>query len=170
MSDLLDPGTSQVVRANRRLTRCEWDNVLGWARKATTPVRLFTQCRPEALGELNSGDEGLGPAWGTDLISLVLRTVWAMGNNGERLVMHYPIRIPANHASWSSEEDDTSAYILVCMAAVVAFDPRNFVVKKGELTNRGVTYTWDDLRKLCSPSFGGCVHKGMLWVYTGIFL
>ncbi|KAI0531734.1 hypothetical protein GGR58DRAFT_524035 [Xylaria digitata] len=101
LCDLFDPRISQVVQANRQLTRCEWDHVKAWAQMATTPVRFFINCRPEIIKQFKSGDEVLGPAWGKDLMSLVLRTIHMMGDNGNKVLSDFPIRVPANHVAWA---------------------------------------------------------------------
>ncbi|TGJ84441.1 hypothetical protein E0Z10_g4295 [Xylaria hypoxylon] len=216
--------STDVVQAQRLLTRCEFDNVQAWAQKATTSVQFFASCEPQTLEQLNFGDEVLGPAWSKDLTTLVLRTIHMMGDNGNKILKHFPMRIPANHVGWADrcrrlsvlgclrgnpdiqgaylltdrgkqmshlmwtrdldwevawllmsasqrpQFDDTSAYVLVCMAAIIASGPRSFVAKIGSLKDDGSPYTVDDLQKLSSPCLRHCVRDGMLWLYTGIFL
>ncbi|KAI0868147.1 hypothetical protein GGS24DRAFT_513812 [Hypoxylon argillaceum] len=101
LSDVLDPVTSQLVRVQRRLTRCELENAMAWAQRSTVPAQLLTSYAPESLEGLEDGDECLGPAWSTRLMSLVLQTIHMLGGNGNRRIREFAIRIPANHVAWA---------------------------------------------------------------------
>ncbi|KAI1127145.1 hypothetical protein F5Y10DRAFT_293144 [Nemania abortiva] len=98
---ILDLVTSQVVQVERQLTRCELENAQAWARMATEPVQFFADYRPEILQSLKDGDECLGPAWTTQVATLVLQTLHTLGDDGNIPIRRLSIRIPANHVAWA---------------------------------------------------------------------
>ncbi|KAJ8130358.1 hypothetical protein O1611_g3273 [Lasiodiplodia mahajangana] len=98
-SDILDLDTSQVVQAERQLTRCEVENALAWAQKATTPAQILADYSLDTFPLLKDGDECLGPAWTTHLVPLALQTIKMMGCDGNRIINDFPIRVPANHVA-----------------------------------------------------------------------
>ncbi|KAI1345846.1 hypothetical protein F5Y01DRAFT_322566 [Xylaria sp. FL0043] len=99
LSYVFDSRISQIVQAYRPLTRCEWDSVQSWAQLATPPARfVITAESPE---NIRQNDEVLGPAWSKDLMPLVLRTMETMGDDGNRSLRDFAMRVPANHVAWA---------------------------------------------------------------------